>query len=93
MREKSGIGEHRRRAKRIAERQPARPFEHWIGKDQHAPAKAHPLIEDDEILRRLSPRLSHQQQPPLGELGAVGDADRNHAIAGLSASSAGEPPS
>ena len=47
------------------------------------PAKAHPMIEDDQIFGGLSLRLSHQQQPPLGELGAVGDADRNHAIAGL----------
>ena len=69
--------------KRIAERQLARPFQHRIGKEQHTPASAHPLIQDDEVLRGLSPRLSHQQQPPLGEFGAIGDADRNHAIAGF----------
>ena len=63
MREQTGVGEHRRRPQRIAERALARPFEQRIGEQQHTAAAAHPVVKRDQVLGGLRQRLRHQQQP------------------------------
>ena len=83
MREQARVHEHRRRTQRIAERARARPFEHRVGEKENSPAAAHPMVERDQVLGRLRERMRHQEQAALCQLGRVGDADRDHAIARL----------
>jgi multidrug efflux system outer membrane protein len=52
-----------------------------IGEEQDASAAAHPLVQNDQVLGRLGERMRHQEQATLVQLGSVGDADRDHAIA------------
>ena len=86
---KPGVHEHRRRPQRIAERPLARPFEHRIGEQQHAPAAPHPVIERDQVLGRLraADAPSAATCPWRARPGSV-DADRHDPIAALQAPSA-----
>ena len=70
-------------SKRVAQWARAWPLEHRIGEQQQVPAATHPIVERDEIFRRLGGRVRHQQQPPLGEIRRAGDADRHDAIPGM----------
>ena len=83
MRKQSGIHEHCRRPQRIAERALAWPSR-WVSRSS-CPPPAHPLIQRDQILRRLGERLRHQQQAAQPQFRRIGHADRDDAVAGFQA--------
>ena len=81
--EQTRVSEREGRPQRIAERPIAWPLKRGIRQEQNPPAESHPGIQLDEDVRRLGPRLRHEQEAMPLKRCHVGNADWSEAVSAL----------